>query len=126
MDGRVALRWGLRHPPVHGGTVVQGLLCSLGGLGGGVWGDHHLLATLMGWLKTQEQVSGEGWMVLVCTCGGGAAKIISANEHVLRHVSSSPGPFSPPQQLGGGWTRAKEPWEQRGRDGLRLGLCKES
>lgn len=99
----------------------------------GAWGDHCLPATLTGWLKTQAQgglrlteaVSGEGRMAPVSTCSGGAVKIISANKHVLRHVSSSPGPLFP-QQLKGGWTRAKEAWEQQGQAGLCVGLRKES
>lgn len=97
------------------------------------WGDRCLPAMLTGRLKAQEQgglrlteaVGGESWVAPVCMCGGGAAKTISVNEHVLRHVGSSPGPLFL-QQLGGGWTRAKEAWEQRGQAGLCVGLCKES
>ena len=42
-----------------------------------------------------EAVGGEGDMAAVCTCGGGAAKTDSVEQHVLRHVSSSPGPLVP-------------------------------
>lgn len=94
------------------------------------WGDHSLPATLTGWLKTQEQgglrlteaLSVESWMAPVCTCGAGAAKIISVNEHVLQHVSSSPGALFA-RQIGGGWTKAKGP---QGQAGLCVGLCKVS
>lgn len=72
------------------------------------------------WLRLTEAVGGESWMVPVCTCGGGAAKIISTNKHVLQLISFSPGPLLL-QQLGEGWSRAKEPWEQQGRAELLRG-----
>lgn len=122
LGGRVPLRWGLWHP-LGGDDSYPRAVCA-------AQGDHSLPATLTGRLKTQEQgglrlteaLSVESWMAPVCTCGAGAAKIISVNEHVLQHVSSSPGALFV-QQIGGGWTRAKE---TRGQAGLCVGLCKES
>lgn len=116
LGGRVSLGWELRHPAAHGGAVVQGLLCSLG----------RPLPPGHTHRAAEDLRAGRcgGQTAPACTCGGGDAKIISAKEHVLRRVSSSPGPLFP-QQLRGGWAGAKDPWEPQGQAGLCVGLCKE-